>query len=60
MPFGQFGDVFSLKINQFKCLLNGCSILGVSVSPDMSDLYKLNMTSHLKALEADLYPFMNW
>ena len=59
VPFGQFGDVFSLKINQLKCPLNGCPILAISVSPDMSDLYKLNMVSHLKALEADLDPFLN-
>lgn len=60
MPLGQFDDVFILKINQFKCPSNGCSILGSSVSSDMSDVYKLNMTSYLKPLEADLDPFMDW
>lgn len=52
MPLGQFADVFSLKINQFKW-----SIWGMSVSPGMSDCYKLEMTSHLKALEARLDHF---
>lgn len=56
MPLGQFGDVSSLKINQFKWLPNGCSFLGSSVSPDMSDLYKWIMTPHLKASMADLDP----
>lgn len=60
MPLGQFGDVFSLKINQFKCHSNSCSILAISVSSDMSDLYKLNMTSSLKPLESDLDPFTDW